>query len=417
MLKLATLKNKINRPPSRGKAIEAELNRVLDSEFFRGSKRSRQFLHHIVTVTQSGRPGELKERTVGVELFGRDPSYDTGEDAIVRVKANEIRRRLAQYNAIAGSEQSVRIELPPGSYVPQFHWIEGKKAPRARMTAVLRWRVAVAAICILAMLLGAVLWPAFFRRKPTGAEAVAEFWRPVVNSPNAALICVGHPVVYLLSRRVQQRYRAQSGQKPDQGPYEIKFEPHEVLGEDIVPVPDQFVGVGDAAAGFRIGTSLEALGKKAQLRTGYDVSFADLKSSPIVLIGAYSNRWTMQLTRDLRYSFVWLADDRKVVSDRMSPGRWWAPPSMPADGRVTEDYAIVSRIFHSESGQVLILAAGITQFGSQAAGEFLTDPQLLGQALRKAPPNWQRMNMQAVLKTRVLASAPGPAEVVATYFW
>jgi hypothetical protein len=237
------------------------------------------------------------------------------------------------------------------------------------------------------------------------------------QQPNAALICVGHPVVYLLSRRVQQRYRAQSGQKPDQGPYEIKFEPHEVLGEDIVPVPDQFVGVGDAAAGFRIGTSLEALGKKAQLRTGNDVSFADLKSSPIVLIGAYSNRWTMQLTRDLRYSFVWLADDRKVVSDRMSPGRWWAPPSMPADGRVTEDYAIVSRIFHSESGQVLILAAGITQFGSQAAGEFLTNPQLLGQALRKAPPNWQRMNMQAVLKTRVLASAPGPAEVVATYFW
>jgi hypothetical protein len=90
---------------------------------------------------------------------------------------------------------------------------------------------------------------------------------------------------------------------------------------------------------------------------------------------------------------------------------------MPPDGKVSEDYAIVSRIFHSESGGVLILAAGITQYGSQAAGEFLTDRRLLGQALRKAPKNWQRMNMQAVLKTKILGSAPGPAEVIATHFW
>lgn len=412
MLGLTILKEQVKRPLSRGKAVDAELNRLLESEFFRGSKRSCVFLRHAVNLARSGRVDELKERTLGVELFGRDPSYDTGEDAIVRVKANEIRRRLAQYNMTAGPEQKVRIELPPGSYVPQFHWVRGGEVPAGSPGARTQRQIWAAAICVVALIVCAIAW---VRANTPGS--VEAFWRPVLDSPNPVLICVGHPVVYLLSGRVHQRYRERSGKRPDQGPYVMKFEPNEVLGEDIIPVPDQFLGVGDAQAGFRIGTSLEMFGKKSQFRTGYDVSFTDLKSSPIVLIGAYSNKWTMEMTRDLRYSFLQTASDRKVVSDRTSPGQVWGLPSMPSDGKVPEDYAIVSRIFHSESGQVLILAAGITQYGSQAAGEFLTDPRLLGQALRKAPANWQRMNMQAVLKTKVLGSAPGPAEVIATHFW
>jgi hypothetical protein len=412
MFELTILKDQVARPLSRGKAIDAELNRVLESEFFRGSKRSCLFLRHAVNLARSGRLNELKERTLGVELFGRDPNYDTGEDAIVRVKANEIRRRLAQYNVTAGPEQKVRIEFPPGSYVPQFHWIAGGEVAAVSPARGMRWQIWTAAVCLAALLLCAIVW---VRRNAPGP--VETFWRPVLDSPNPVLICLGHPVTYLLSARVHQRYRSRTGKRSDEGPYVLKFKPNEVLGEDIIPVPDQFLGVGDAQAAFRIGTNLELLGKKSRFRTGYDVSFTDLKSSPIVLIGAYSNRWTMQMTRDLRYSFLELADDRKVVSDRASPGRFWEPPFMPPDGKVSEDYAIVSRIFHSESGEVMILAAGITQYGSQAAGEFLTDPRLLGQALHNAPANWRRMNMQAVLKTRILGSAPAPAEVVATHFW
>jgi hypothetical protein len=410
MFGLTILKQAVG-PLSRGKTIDAELNRILESEFFRGSKRSCTFFRHAVLMARAGRADQLKERTLGVELFGREPSYDTGEDATVRVKANEIRRRLAQYNGTVGPEQTVRIELPPGSYVPQFHWLSGEKEAGGAWGKVQPRKVLVAALCCL-VLLSAAVWA---RRTPSGP--LEAFWRPVLDSGNPALICLGHPVVYLLSQEVHQRYRARSGKGLEQGPYELKFEPGEVLGADIIPVPDQFVGVGDAQAGFRIGTKLESLGKKSQFRTGYDVSFADVKSSPIVLVGAYSNRWTMQMTRELRFGFEQVSGDRKVIADRNSRGKYFGLPSMPPDGKVAEDYALVSRIFHSESGEVLILAAGITQFGSQAAGEFLTDPRLLAQALRGAPSNWQRMNMQAVLKTKILGSSPGPAEVVATYFW
>ena len=411
MIGLTILRGQFGRRLGRGKAIDAELDRILASEFFRGSKRSCLFLRHTVKMARSGRADELKERTLGVELFGRDPSYDTSEDAIVRVKATEIRRRLAQYNGTAAAEQQVRIELPAGSYVPRFHWVGDGNADASRPKRNLKhlwWTL----LCILLLAAAVMVWGG--RHSPS---LVKTFWRPVLESQNPALICMGHPVAYLLSGRVQERYRARTGKTLDQGPYEMKFEPNEVLGEDIVPIPDQFVGVGDAQAAFRIGTNLERFGKQAQFRTGYDVSFADLKSYPVVLIGAYSNRWTMQLTRDLRYRFELLGKDRKVVSDRSTPGRFWAPPTMPPDGKVAEDFAIVSRISHSESGQALILAAGITQFGSQAAGEFLTDARLLEQALRRAPADWPWMNMQAVLRTRILGSAPGPAEVIATYFW
>jgi hypothetical protein len=259
-------------PLSRGRAIDIELKRILESEFFRGSKRSCMFFRHVVETARAGCPDQLKERTLGVELFGRDPSYDTGEDAIVRVKANEIRRRLAQYNGTAGPEQSVRIEFPPGSYVPQFHWLKAEGESAGFWKKAQQGKIVAAALCCL-ILLSAGLWA----RRKTPAGPIEAFWKPVLESSNPPLICLGHPVVYLLSQKVHQQYRARSGKGLDQGPYELNHEPDEVLGADIIPVPDQYVGVGDAQAGFRIGTKLELMGKQSQFRTGYDVSFADLK--------------------------------------------------------------------------------------------------------------------------------------------
>jgi hypothetical protein len=101
-------------------AIQRELEAICDNSEFRSSKRNCSFLRHVVTETLAGRGNEIKERTLGVELFGRPATYDTGSDAVVRVRANEVRKRLACYYEENRSQSGWRIQLPLRSYVPRF---------------------------------------------------------------------------------------------------------------------------------------------------------------------------------------------------------------------------------------------------------------------------------------------------------
>src|SRR3974390_982392 len=108
---------------AREHVVRAELDRLLASAAFRTSKRCREFLEYIVEHTLGGPSGSLKERSIGVELFQLPQDFDTGQHTIVRVTANEVRKRLAQhYLAENGSHHPVRIELPPGSYSVEFRW-------------------------------------------------------------------------------------------------------------------------------------------------------------------------------------------------------------------------------------------------------------------------------------------------------
>src|SRR5580700_2374371 len=103
--------------------VEAELDRILHSPGFRTSKRSQEFLRYIVITTLDGRLDDLKERVIGHVVFHRLPDYDTGEHSIVRVKANELRKRLAQFYSEVSEPSVLQIQLPRGSYTPEFRWM------------------------------------------------------------------------------------------------------------------------------------------------------------------------------------------------------------------------------------------------------------------------------------------------------
>jgi len=103
--------------------VRAELTRLLESGAFRNSKRCKEFLEYVFEHTISGPSGSLKERSIGVDLFLLPQDFDTGQHTIVRVTANEVRKKLAQhYLAENGSYHPVKINLPPGSYSAEFKW-------------------------------------------------------------------------------------------------------------------------------------------------------------------------------------------------------------------------------------------------------------------------------------------------------
>src|SRR6185437_11271567 len=109
--------------PEEAAVVRQHLEAVLASHAFAGSKRTQEFLRLIVRHALDGEVDALRERMIGAELFGRPISYDTGNDSVVRVRASEVRKKLAQYySELGGIEPPIHIELPAGSYVPRFHF-------------------------------------------------------------------------------------------------------------------------------------------------------------------------------------------------------------------------------------------------------------------------------------------------------
>src|SRR5579862_629495 len=106
-------------------AVRAHVQEIVEGEAFRGSGRCGRFLTYIVNQSIAGHFESLKERVIGLELFERSPAYDTGEDAIVRVTASDVRKRLLQHYGKYGAASEFRISLPLGSYIPEIAY-EGK---------------------------------------------------------------------------------------------------------------------------------------------------------------------------------------------------------------------------------------------------------------------------------------------------
>jgi hypothetical protein len=423
-----------SRPPALEGEVASELKRILKSEFFRGAKRCRDFLEYVVETTCAGGSEQLKERTIGIEIFGRDASYDTGDDAIVRVKANEVRRRLAQYELSADPHRPVRIMLPAGSYVPQFIRTSSelpaiedasgellKPDPPADQIAQgeqrdvrHQRRFTLKMLISLSVIVLAVAFCIFKVAVPAPSKALKTFWNPLIEGQGPLLICIGYPTVYLpIKGESEASIQVNNSFDTLVGRSSLPESPTKL---DVVGVSHAFVAIGDSDAGFLIGRALQSLGRSSQIRMGSDISFSDLKSNRVVLLGAYSNKWTLLMTSDLRFSFAEL-NRRRMIVDHNVPGKFWADPALSATGKTSEDYALVSRAFSPKSDRVVISVAGISQYGTQAAAEFITDPASVKKVLELAPKGWKGTNLQVVLKSAIVGETPEDAEIVATHFW
>jgi hypothetical protein len=385
--------------------IRQALAQIVSSPAFHASKRCPQFLEYICGKALAGDTASLKERAIAVELFGRSPHADLGQDTIVRVTAREVRKRLAQY--YGSTDAKVRIELPPGTYAPEFRTAdEPVVAPARRKRFLLVSALGIVLLCCLVLAL-APLW-----RADRPAPLFEVFWAPVVEHPRPLLVVVAHPIVYYPPDRVLRVTEGLS-RVPGYSPTQLPREKMEA--SEMVPVVDQFVGFGDMVAGVHVATMLARQRKPIRLVRGSTTAFADIQGGPAMLIGAVTNRWTMELQRSWEFQFVRLPDRRLVIEERGTRRQWAIPDS--ADGSGNEDYILINRLRNTVTGGSLFVAAGIRQFGTEAAGCLLADPERLGAVLAKIPQGWESRNLQVVLHVAVLANEPARPEVVASRVW
>jgi hypothetical protein len=166
--------------------VELELLSILEGPAFKASSRSRAFLRFVVEETLSGRADTLKERTIGVAVLGRDHSYDTGADAVVRVRANDVRKRLSAHYEQFLPKAGYRIELPVGSYVPRF---EGERRPSPAETPrppspppMRLWQLAAPTVFALFMALVAI------RSDADTSDSFTTFWSLALSNRDAIAV-------------------------------------------------------------------------------------------------------------------------------------------------------------------------------------------------------------------------------------
>lgn len=418
-------------PELTAELIRSQLELLVRDEAFRSSRRSVAFLRYVVEQYLAGMAEQIKERAIGVEVFERDAAYDTNADHIVRTAAAELRKRLATYYVDEKHRAELRITIAPGSYIPRFtlpgdvrhaasdshgghpegrpvYEVPGghatapplqvtQTAPR-RLHSVRRGRIAR----WVALPIAAVAAFAGYSALHSG-NAQEVFWRPVLETPGPVLLLVGdHP----------------------NGP------PTQPVGDpgDIPPTPvpstdvSQTVPFADTVTVADVAGVLEAHRKRVVIRPGDSSSFSDLRQGPVVLVGAFNNEWSLRLTRDLRFSLSMDTGKRVIyIRDAKSPtARTWSwginQPRQPATGANSpkvQDFALISRIRDSETGQAVVVIGGLYTYGTQAAGEFLTDPAFMQSITSQVRSAGSKRVLQIVLSTTVTDGTPGPPRVLA----
>lgn len=377
-------------PRSFDQQIIDHVGSVLAAPAFASSKRCQEFLRYIVTEALDGRREEITERNIAHAVFGKGQRFEPSEDSLVRVKAHEMRRRLAQYYR-DNPDSEVRIELPLGGYAPAFvarptaeHVAEVKAPlpaalPPAKEVISRRkafWWLGGAAVAAAAVPAARY---AFNRRDSIPIERL---WKPVAAAKTPLLISVPVLATKTINGTIADR-----------------------------------VGIGVAAAISVAADFLNAHGLAYRLRFGPALTFEQLKEQPSLLLGGFTSAWGMWATKGLRYNLVsgekW-ADS--YVEDAQTGKRWQAENLKP-DGYATADYGIVARLFDGASGEIMFVAAGITTFGTEGAASVLFDPRTFADLVHDAPADWESKNFEAIVRVSIFGTTPSTPQVVAKHFW
>jgi hypothetical protein len=400
-------------------AIQEQVERLLQNPYFSHSRRFPMFLRFVVRHTLAGQADAVKERTLGIEIFGRNADYDTSSDPIVRVTAAEIRKRIAQYYQEPGHDVEIRVSLPAGSYVPQFHWPQTSLvAPPASGTdsetltelpvsvetvSIIppaiqprrhaRLSIAVAFIVLCAAVGGSIWWRSLQR------SAFDVFWEPILNSGDPVLFCIAD----------QNQYTAIALRDAEDPTHQtiLKDNLSAVVMDDLSPV-------------VKIAGVLQAHGTKYSLKGEASTTLTDLRNGPTVFVGAFDNAWTLRLTKPLRFHFANNADmTRFWIADSNNPNRsdWVVDRAQQQATNNYRDYAIVTRFTDNTTGKIAIVAAGVSRGGTIAAGEFLIDPTHLAQVVNASRAAAGKKNMEFVLSTEIIGGQPGTPKMEAAYFW
>jgi hypothetical protein len=402
---------------SQAAAVRAELAAILASPLFSASKRCHDLLEFVVDRALEGDFESLTERFIGARVFGRPIEYETATDAIVRVRANDVRRRLSQYYSERHSSSAATISLISGSYVPEFHFPEENRAgsgegthdegltpqgdpgavpsheepwpagPRRFRGRRLRLPVLVGIPLLIVAAVVAGLW---IRHRSAPTQAIDAFWEPILSGKSDILICAG-------------------GNTFMQNPV-----PEFVTAGKEIDYP--YFSLQTAVSTTLLSALIEQHGATAQFRFAASTSLPEFHEHPIILLNAFNNIWTQRLVEPLRFSLTPREFRPQSIVDRLHPEiSWHRDPAIPYES--ADDYALVARFWDKTTDNWVVVLAGLGRNGTEAATRFVVDPHYMQQLRERLGRDFSNRNIEVVLKVSVVDGKTGAPAIMAAYSW
>jgi hypothetical protein len=382
-------------------AVLAQMEQIASDPIFRNSTNCVKFLRYIVQCALRDDCENIKERVVGVEVFGRSADYDVTQDHVVRATAAEVRKRIAMYYCQPSHNNEIRIDLQPGNYIPRFRLVTAVEDQNCRpdssccesLTTVpiagkpwwRSWQVALSCLILLIALAWVIKgWQRVqsvteATKAENASSSIDLFWKPFVDSPSRLLLCVG-------SSSSSNR-------------------------QDAASVPT----VRALAIG-RLANFLGLKGKEIRLRGANSLVFQDLLIEPNILVGGFDNPWAMIELKRFRYTLeqrlgskqVWI-EDRSDLNNR----QWSVDTQLPANTD-KDEYAIVVRLVNSSTrpGQPILTLAGLTPNGTNAAIDCVQKRMCIDAIAQRAPKDWPSRNLEIIIAAQVINGQPGPSRVL-----
>jgi len=447
-------------------AQRAQLAKVLHSEVFRLAPGLQKFLDYVASKTIEGLSHEIKEYTIGTEVFDRPADYDPRIDTVVRVQAHRLREKLKEYYDGEGAEDTVLLVIPKGHYIPRFSQkpgmgktlvpelpvlIEGssvtdngptaqpqeKPSPRSRDARDRRSVIWALAASTLAIVLSVGLALHSLRSERSAGEnpgsagapptvdpddPLRELWAGFAASDRSPIITYSNSV--FLATETSDLLRLKSEDTADNLGAPASTEvagrllsnPRLLQNAGPVFFEDVYTGTGEVEAVFYLTRLFGRLHSPLQVKRSRLMTTDDLIRHDVIFLGSTREDVLLAglpLAQDL--VFAWPALPRGVWDGQITnlhplPGEkpTYAVERDPKTQIVRADYALVSFLPGIAPDRKIAILGGLTTFGTEAAAKFLTSPSEVRGLTGQLPPTPQASGVkaapffQAVLRVEIM---------------
>jgi hypothetical protein len=401
-----------------------QINRLVSSQALHSSESLCKLLRYLAkhVVDHPGTP--IKEFQIATEVFGRPDDFDPQLDSMVRVQAGRLRSKLTEYYSSDGLEDPIVVELPKGTYVLSFHHRNhsAAKSPQGIANSAVskealeksterRWGTEVISLSIfLAAAIVVIVWLMATRNaSPAGLASEGEpvpaafrvFWKGFTSGPEEPWVVFSN-AAFIGRPETGMRYR---DARRDAGAY----------------ILDHYTGVGEVLAVHELDSVFGLLHRRIRVKRGSLFSLDDAKNNNLIFIGSpVENLSLLEIPGTQEFVFEQFTSgprkgDHAIINRHPQPDEGKEFFATPSGVPLTEDYALLGLVKGMNQGQSVLILAGNTTIGTQAAVEYVCRQSSLEELLLRlsVSQNGDLKPFEAVIRAKVARGVPVETELVA----
>jgi len=401
-----------------------QIDRLVASHALHGSESLCKLLRYLAkhAVDHPGTP--IKEFQIATEVFGRSANFDPQLDSMVRVQAGRLRSKLAEYYNSAGLGDPILVELPKGTYLLSFHQRNSTatKSPAGTLNGIVRtesveksterrWGTEVISLSIfLAAAILVIVWLLATRNSPPVSlasqsepvpAAFRVFWKGFTSGPDEPWVVFSN-AAFVGRPETGMRYR-------------------DTTRDAGAPILDHYTGVGEVLAVHQLDGVFALLHHRIRVKRGSLFSLDDGKNNNLIFIGSPSeNLSLLEMPGTQEFVFRRLTSgprkgDQAIINVHPLPDEAKEFLATPSGLPLTEDYAVLGLLRGMSQGQFVLILAGTTTIGTQAAVEYVCRQSSVEELLLRlsVSQDGELKPFEAVIRVKVARGVPVETELVA----